>query len=154
MTEKHFTGGCQCGAIRFVAETPPFNPHICHCRMCQKAGGNFFQPYASVEIIAFAWTRGNPGIYKSSLAVERGFCRACGTPLSYRNIENTHISISVGCFDNPVALQPALQIGIESKMPWFNKLDALPAMTTDETCTAEHAGKFTSRQHPDHELEK
>ena len=154
MTETALhTGGCQCGAVRFALYTQPFNPHICHCRMCQKASGNLFQPFASVELSGFSWTRCNAGIYKSSLAVERGFCRACGTPLSYRNIENTHISISIGAFDDPAAIQPALQIGVESKIPWFGKLDGLAAMTTEDTCSAENAGKFTSRQHPDFELD-
>ena len=36
------TGGCQCGAVRYAITTPFENPHICHCRMCQKAFGNYF----------------------------------------------------------------------------------------------------------------
>ena len=36
------TGGCQCGAVRYRITAPLENPHICHCRMCQKAFGNYF----------------------------------------------------------------------------------------------------------------
>lgn len=36
------TGGCQCGAVRYAIDGPLNNPHICHCRMCQKAFGNYF----------------------------------------------------------------------------------------------------------------
>ena len=36
------SGGCQCGAVRFRAEALSDNPHVCHCRMCQKAAGNLF----------------------------------------------------------------------------------------------------------------
>ncbi len=37
-----FSGGCQCGAIRFRTTDLIDNAHICHCRMCQKAAGNYF----------------------------------------------------------------------------------------------------------------
>jgi len=34
-----WTGGCQCGAVRYQLLTPPEHASICHCRMCQKASG-------------------------------------------------------------------------------------------------------------------
>jgi hypothetical protein len=143
------TGGCQCGAVRYAVHSEPFNPHICHCRMCQKASGNLFQPFAAVELLGFAWTRGNPGIFKSSAAVERGFCRACGTPLSFRNVEDTYICLTIGSFDNPAAMRPALQVGTESRMPWFGDLAGLPQMTTEQSTPPEDMHKLASRQHPD-----
>ena len=44
MTAFRLTGGCQCGAVRYCLHEPPADPHICHCRMCQKAFGSFFAP--------------------------------------------------------------------------------------------------------------
>jgi hypothetical protein len=38
------TGGCQCGAVRYRIEGELEYPHLCHCRMCQKAAGNYFMP--------------------------------------------------------------------------------------------------------------
>ena len=78
--QPRHTGGCQCGAVRYTLYAEPTNPHACHCRMCQKAFGNFFAPLAGVPPSDFAWLRGTPGIFKSSEAAERGFCRDCGTP--------------------------------------------------------------------------
>jgi hypothetical protein len=44
------TGGCQCGALRYRAEDAnSTNPHLCHCRMCQKAAGNYFMPLAGAD---------------------------------------------------------------------------------------------------------
>ena len=145
------TGGCQCGDIRYALSAEPFNPHVCHCRMCQKASGGLFMPFASVNLESFAWTRGSPGIFKSSAVAERGFCRSCGTPLSYRNIENAWISLTTGSFDEPERLPPAVQLGVESRMSWFARLDGLPGIATEDQFGAASYAKFASRQHPDFE---
>lgn len=42
-------GGCQCGAVRYRVTARLRNPHICHCRMCQKAFGSYFAPLAAVQ---------------------------------------------------------------------------------------------------------
>ena len=44
-----YSGGCQCGAVRFRVEGALGDASICHCRMCQKASGNFYQPLVSVR---------------------------------------------------------------------------------------------------------
>ena len=70
----------------------PTNPHVCHCRMCQKAFGGYFAPLAGVPLGDFAWIKGTPGVFQSSEAVERGFCRDCGTPLFFRYVDKDRIS--------------------------------------------------------------
>ena len=44
----HITGGCQCGAVRYALKSEPTDSSICHCRMCQKAFGNYFAPLTGV----------------------------------------------------------------------------------------------------------
>jgi len=147
--EPLHTGGCQCGMVRYALYAEPFNPLICHCRMCQKAAGSFFVPFAAVNLENFAWTRGVPGLFKSSAVVERGFCRQCGSPLSYRNIEHPHINVTLGSLDEPERIPPAVQVGIESRMSWFGRLSTLPEMETATTHSPLERRKFESRQHPD-----
>src|SRR5262245_14243337 len=86
MTEATYTGGCQCGAVRYALSAEP-DSTVCHCRMCQKAVGGPFAALAKVRNEAFAWTRGQPGAFRSSSAAERHFCRDCGTPLTFRFLD-------------------------------------------------------------------
>jgi hypothetical protein len=152
MTREPFlAGGCQCGAVRYAIYEPPYNPHICHCRMCQKAFGSFFAPFVSIKNEGFAWTHGEPGIFKSSEAVERRFCRDCGTPLSFSYHGSDHISVSIGSLDQPTKVKPANQYGIESRLPYFAELHTLPGSRTENDVSPELLPKLGSRQHPDHD---
>ena len=146
-----YSGGCQCGAVRYALYAEPFNPHICHCRMCQKAFGSYFAPLVVVRLDDFAWTRGRPGTYMSSSVVERGFCAACGTPLSFRYIDRDAIDISLGSLDDPTAIKPLRQYGTESRVPSFAALHKLPASTTEDDIPAERLAQLASFQHPDHD---
>ena len=54
------TGGCQCGAVRYELTARPRGSSICHCRMCQKAGGAPFMAFTGTGPKHFAFTRGAP----------------------------------------------------------------------------------------------
>lgn len=58
-----YTGGCQCGAIRFRATGDLKDSSICHCRMCQKAFGAYYAPLVSVRGVNFEWTRGSRNVF-------------------------------------------------------------------------------------------
>jgi hypothetical protein len=149
------TGGCQCGAVRYALLQQPDNPHICHCRMCQKAFGSFFAPLTGVPLEKFELTRGELSIFKSSDQAERGFCRNCGTPLSFRFAGGSRISVSIGSLDEPEKAQPQSQCGIEGRMSWFAALPTLKGDKTTEDDSPELAPKIaaSNHQHPDHDTE-
>src|SRR3546814_10907734 len=77
--ETQASGGCQCGAVRYHVTAVLDTSHICHCRMCQKAAGNFFIALIGVPRDAIDGTRGTPAWFNSSDKAARGFCRDCGT---------------------------------------------------------------------------
>jgi len=147
------TGGCQCGAVRYVLREPPSNPHICHCRMCQKAFGSFFAPLVGVRLAAFAVTRGAISKFRSSSETDRGFCRDCGTPLSFQYLDSEWIAVSIGSLDDPEAVVPVDQHGVESKLSYFDTLADMPHRETTEDSDPARAEKIrrSSRQHPDHD---
>lgn len=145
------TGGCQCGAARYALYAEPSLTLICHCRMCQKAFGSFFAPFASIALDQFAWTRGQATHYASSQLLHRGFCERCGTPLSCHEHGKDHINLSIGSFDAPQKLRPTRQYGIESRLPWLDQLATLPGKCTEDTCPPDFLAKLENRQHPDHD---
>ena len=155
MTAMRITGGCQCGAVRYALHEPPRGPHICHCRMCQKAFGNFFAPLLTVSLAGFELTRGELAVFMSSDVTERGFCRACGTPLTMHDVGDTEICVSIGSLDEPAKVVPAHQYGIESRLPYFAVLATLPGATTTEDDIPEKAAAIarSNHQHPDHDTE-
>ena len=115
-----FEGGCQCGAVRFSAERLGASS-ICHCRMCQKATGGFFGPYVDAD--GLSWTRGSPKYFHSSQAVKRGFCEACGTPLSFEMGENR--GVSIGALDDPEAAAPTTQLIWPAKLSFVDRIGDL-----------------------------
>ncbi len=142
------TGGCQCGAVRFRLEGTPGAASVCHCRMCQKAFGGYFAPLVDVGPGRLEWTRGAPARYQSSNVVRRGFCTACGTPLTYESPDG--VALAHGAFDAPAALPPSIQYGVEGKLPFADHLAALPGRATDQE-PGSYLARVVSRQHPDHD---
>jgi hypothetical protein len=37
-----YTGGCQCGAVRYVLTAEPIRTVACHCKECQRQSGSAF----------------------------------------------------------------------------------------------------------------
>ena len=141
------TGGCQCGAIRFRCEALG-RASICHCRMCQKAFGGHYGPL--VTAIGLVWTRGEPKRFRSSNKIRRGFCPDCGTPLTYEAPDG--VALAAGAFDDPGALPPRIQYGIEGRLPFVDGLAGLPARRTErDEASAAFLARIVSFQHPDHD---
>ncbi len=129
--QSSLSGGCLCGAVRFTCSAPPSLVSYCHCRMCQKATGSAFWISANFSRDAVAW-EGSVTQRRSSPLAMRGFCNACGSPLTFAYDDGDHISISVGAFDDPDALEPQQHGGVESKLSWLNIIDDLPIERTDD----------------------
>ncbi len=142
------SGGCQCGAVRFRVEGEPGQERvgrasICWCRMCQKAFGGPFGALVTVNVADLTWTRGARATFQSSDAVRRGFCAACGTPLTFEYGADK-IDLSVFAFDDPSAVEPAVQLAVESRPVWMEHLADMPVRPPMGP-----SGPMVSRQHPD-----
>ncbi|WP_440984370.1 GFA family protein [Shinella sumterensis] len=153
MTTSAQTGGCQCGAVRFRVEGALGDASVCHCRMCQKASGNFYLPLVSVRDAVLTWTRGAPKRFRSSNHGYRGFCADCGTPLTYEAPDG--VALTIAAFDDPASITPRIQWGIEAKLPY---VDTIPDLPGEDTMADQDAASFladlVSYQHPDHDTDE
>ena len=144
-----FSGGCQCGAVRYRLAAAPARANVCHCRMCQKAGGAPFMAFTGVKRADLAFTRGAPARYASSAIAERGFCAACGTPLTFEMVGRDWISVTIGSLDDPASFAPGVQLGIEARVPWSTTLASLPEHRSEAWLAAAKIADVGNRQHPD-----
>lgn len=143
------TGGCQCGAVRYEILSAPERATLCHCRMCQKAMGGAYLASATVSPETFRWTRGEPGAFQSSSMAMREFCAACGTPLAFRDLQGVR-AVTLGSLDDPEAIPPGKQIGIESRLSWWRG-DGLDGGMTTEQDSPDFVRGLRNFQHPDHD---
>ncbi len=147
-----WSGGCQCGAVRFRVDGELGEASICHCRMCQKAMGGFFGPFVEVRPADLVWTRGERKRFQSSNRIQRGFCGNCGTPLTFERGE-TVSSLAVGAFDRPGEIKLIEQLASGARLADFAELAALPDHPEDEPRAAAYLASVVSYQHPDHDTE-
>ncbi|MEM8541249.1 MAG: GFA family protein [Pseudomonadota bacterium] len=156
MTE--YTGGCQCGALRYKLTSNINDPHLCHCRMCQKAAGNYFMPLGGVKRADFQITRGEPSWFHSSGPVRRGFCKNCGTPLFFETVDYDGMSITLGSLDDPASVPPVSTYGDEAKYPWIAEICAKAGRKTEEEEYLDGQRvrdiAASNRQHPDHDTDE
>ena len=131
MADK-MTGGCQCGAVRYSVAVEDDHAYLCHCRMCQRATGGFAASLKQVPRAAVTWTTREPDRYRSSPIAQRGFCAACGTPLTYEGDASDGLDLTVGSFDDAARLRPVEHAGAESMNRAWLDTRGLPEQRTDD----------------------
>ena len=124
------SGGCQCGAVRYTARAEADKAYWCHCRMCQRALGNVAAAFVNVAKADVTVT-GTAAQYMSSPFGRRGFCAACGTPLTFDYPDSARIDLTLGSLDTPEAFTPSSHFGVESRHAAWIHPDNLPETRAD-----------------------
>lgn len=79
------------------------------------------------EQVSFTGTARKP--YQSAPGVERAFCPACGTSLTWETVfgdEGQMCAIHISTFDDPEALPPDGHSFYPERISWFDVADDLP----------------------------
>ncbi|MCL1633233.1 GFA family protein [Luteimonas sp. SX5] len=127
MTDEVLQGGCQCGAVRYSITGEPMLAAICHCTMCRRAHAAPAVAWAMFDESQVAFDKGQPHPYASSPDARRGFCRDCGTQISFTaSFLPGLIDISLGSLDDPEAIRPTLHYWDNEHLSWVDFADGLP----------------------------
>ena len=126
-----FSGGCQCGALRYeCTELPRFTLN-CHCTACQKTSG---ASYVSVLNVPISAVQVSGEVRRSMRAgdtggkVESGFCAECGSRIfSYAESLGGHMNIMATSLDDPSWFRPSLNIDVASAPPRHHVDRSLPS---------------------------
>lgn len=125
-----FSGGCACGAIRYVCSQPPLAMLNCHCLDCQRSSG---APFASGFIVGSSdiEIRGTPQTYalraSSGGIATRSFCAQCGSPLfAHGDKHPSFMSVRFSTLDDTSRFQPTLDIWTASAQTWTCLDQAIP----------------------------
>ncbi|KAB0676560.1 GFA family protein [Aureimonas leprariae] len=126
-----YTGGCQCGRVRYEASGEPNQSDICECRMCQRASGGLVSGFAQFDAGKVRWLGAQPKPFRSSSVAERDFCPDCGTTLTYRHLPKSTVSVTLASLDDPDAIRPIHHNGIEGRASWFADAVASPGEASE-----------------------
>jgi hypothetical protein len=118
--------------------------------MCQKAFGSIGG--LLVTAISITWTRGAPARFQSSNKVRRGFCRDCGTPLTFEY--DGKIDVAIATFDRADEIQPVIQMARSERLPSVDTLNDIPVRPDEAHWRSNWVDTITSYQHPDHDTEQ
>jgi hypothetical protein len=73
----HYTGGCQCGAVRYEVEASLDQPITCNCSRCQRLGSVLvFTPRQNFTLL-----KGEDNLAEylfNKKAIRHLFCKTCG----------------------------------------------------------------------------
>ena len=127
MADAKVTGGCLCGAVRY-AMSAPTDVWYCHCESCRKATGAPVTAWALTPTESVSWSNGETARNESSPGVFRGFCRDCGTPLSYETVYQGEplICFLTSTLDEPEKYPPTRHVFHTERIGWFDMNDELP----------------------------
>ena len=124
MSDFKLTGGCHCGAVRYVLTAPPLLAYACHCTECQSISASAFATSCGVLEDTMHIERGK--LERIDWTVESGahrygeFCKACGVRVRHGSEPSLGVfSLRGGTLDDPKWATPAAHTWQSSALEWF-----------------------------------
>jgi len=103
------SGGCACGAVRFVVDAPLEFATYCHCTRCQRRTGTAASAQGRTAPGALRVTEGEEHIrsWAPGGGWEKLFCVRCGSALFSRDPDDPRsMSVRLGVIDGDPGVRP------------------------------------------------
>jgi len=118
-TEKKYTGGCDCGAVRYEMTGPLRDVINCHCGQCRRTHGHVAAYTTALkENFRFSQDRGLKW-YVSSDFAKRGFCSECGGSIIFQVNDSDGISIAAGTIDGKTGLKTVAELHVADASDYY-----------------------------------
>ena len=122
MTQKNYTGGCRCGALRYdIAAEPVFMNH-CQCLDCQHLSGTGHSSYLTFPnetLVETGEAEIRETIGDSGSIKRHGSCRICGSPVSLTFAAMpTLFAVHAASLDDPARFKPHVITYADRALPW------------------------------------
>ena len=116
------TGGCLCGAVRYVVRADPITTRTCWCRLCQYIGagsGTVNVCFPSEAVTVEGELRDFVSTADSGARMDRRFCPSCGTHLFSDAEECPHLTfVRAGTLADPEIAIPEMTIWTSQAPEW------------------------------------
>ena len=126
---KAMSGGCYCGAIKFMVTAPSLWCAHCHCSICQRIHGSGLVTWIgfSADGVKIIDAGNELDWYESTAGAERGHCRRCHSALFFRSADwPGELHVTLASFESPVDREPAAHVFYATHVDWLQLADELP----------------------------
>ena len=125
-----YTGGCQCGAVRYEVRGDPMMIYACHCTICQRQSGSAFGMAVVFDRRALSLAGLAPAHFIRP-GRERKFrcyfCPSCGTRIYHQWFTEEGnfpiVSIKPGTLDDTSWVRPGCHVWTQHAQPWMRFSD-------------------------------
>ena len=119
-----YSGGCQCGAVRYTLSMDPERLYTCHCTECQTQSGSAFGMTMLVRENSLNVTGKLKEFIRTSdkgNTVKAYFCPECGVRIYGRpGYVKGVLSLKPGTLDDTSWLDPKTALWIKRSQHWFD----------------------------------
>ncbi|MBD9372643.1 GFA family protein [Rhizobium sp. ARZ01] len=124
---SELSGRCLCKSVRFRVSGPIIRAGHCHCECCRRATSSPVTSFFCVARENVVFEGETLRHYASSPGVSRGFCGACGSPMSYETDDRPDdIDLYIGSLDGASGVKIAHHWFWSERVPWLSCDDDLP----------------------------
>lgn len=132
--DEVFSGGCQCGAIRYALSAPLPPAYACHCGDCKKQSASAFSMSVVVEFSRVS-VEGDPASFQTAAfsgAIKSCFfCARCGSRLwHHSSARPDFVTLKVGSLDDSAAIAPRGHLWVSKLQAGISLDPSVPAFDT------------------------
>jgi hypothetical protein len=126
-----FTGGCLCGAVRYLCSAEPVMAGHCHCEDCRRSSGTGHSSHLAVPEVGVALTgevKGYSSAADSGNIVTRYFCPTCGAAVYSTNVSMPGMTfLRASSLDDLEVFKPQMHVYASRAASWDHRREDLPA---------------------------